>query len=149
MERRMEKLPETRGAACGISACSRPERTEVAPMAGRESSFAVPGRRRRLAHPILLHQSPCPASVHPEHGIPHHHQRIPCASWPMALSSPPTPSPSRHTREPDRPFALTSARAQPWRQRTGGALRALPAGRGHVLGGCEFGRHAGGPWRFA
>ena len=34
----MEKRPESRGASCGISACSRPERTEVAPTAGRESS---------------------------------------------------------------------------------------------------------------
>ena len=38
MERRMEKRPESRRASCGISACSRPERTEVAPTPGRESS---------------------------------------------------------------------------------------------------------------
>jgi len=38
MERRMEKCPDTQGAGCGISACSRPERTETAPTARRESS---------------------------------------------------------------------------------------------------------------
>ena len=79
----------------------------------------------RLTRPIPASPSPCPASVHLQHRLPYNHQHVPCASW----------SQERHARDRNRPYVLTSTRAQSWGHRTGGALRALPAERGQVLVG--------------
>ena len=75
-------MPETRGASCEISACSRPELTEVAPTAGRESSPLLDDDDDW--HPILLHHRHAPATINASparsgrrHGLPHPRPRPP------------------------------------------------------------------------